>query len=65
MDPTRKETQTVHAIGDGTFIVDGRRLDRKKMMADETLDWGMDRGVETRLIDIAEQPVPAEQDDER
>ncbi len=22
----------VHAVGDGTFIVDGRRIDRKKMM---------------------------------
>ena len=32
-DPTRKEKRTVHAVGDGTFIVDGRRLDRKKLMA--------------------------------
>lgn len=31
-DSSRKEKRTVHAIGDGTFIVDGRRLDRKKMM---------------------------------
>ncbi len=23
----------VHAVGDGTFVVDGRKLDRKKMMA--------------------------------
>jgi hypothetical protein len=23
----------IHAVGDGTFIVDGRRLDRRKMMA--------------------------------
>jgi flavin reductase (DIM6/NTAB) family NADH-FMN oxidoreductase RutF len=30
---TRKEKRTVHAVGDGTFIVDGRRIDRKKMMA--------------------------------
>jgi flavin reductase (DIM6/NTAB) family NADH-FMN oxidoreductase RutF len=33
VDPTRKERRTVHAVGDGTFIVDGRRLDRRKMMA--------------------------------
>ncbi|MGO9377611.1 MAG: flavin reductase family protein [Dissulfurispiraceae bacterium] len=32
-DSSRKEKRTVHAIGDGTFIVDGRRLNRKKMMA--------------------------------
>jgi len=33
IDPTRKERRVVHAIGDGTFIVDGRRMDRKMMMA--------------------------------
>ncbi len=32
-DSSRKEKRTVHAVGDGTFIVDGRKLDRKKMMA--------------------------------
>ncbi len=32
-DSSRKETRTVHAIGDGTFIVDGRRLNRKKVMS--------------------------------
>ena len=31
-DPARKEKRTVHAVGDGTFIVDGRKLDRKEMM---------------------------------
>jgi len=31
-DSSRKEKRTIHAIGDGTFIVDGRRLNRKKMM---------------------------------
>lgn len=31
-DVLRKEKRTVHAVGDGTFIVDGRRLDRKKLM---------------------------------
>jgi flavin reductase (DIM6/NTAB) family NADH-FMN oxidoreductase RutF len=33
MNPARKEKRTIHAVGDGTFIVDGRKLDRKKMMA--------------------------------
>jgi len=32
MDSARAERRTVHAVGDGTFIVDGRRLDRRKMM---------------------------------
>lgn len=32
-DPAREEKRTVHAVGDGTFIVDGRRLDRRKLMA--------------------------------
>jgi flavin reductase (DIM6/NTAB) family NADH-FMN oxidoreductase RutF len=32
-DPARKERRTVHAVGDGTFVVDGRKLDRRKMMA--------------------------------
>jgi len=31
-DDSRKIKRTVHAIGDGTFIVDGRKLSRKKMM---------------------------------
>ena len=33
VDSARKEKRTVHAVGDGTFIVDGRKIDRKKMMA--------------------------------
>lgn len=33
VDPTHKEKRTVHAVGDGMFIVDGRKLDRRKMMA--------------------------------
>jgi flavin reductase (DIM6/NTAB) family NADH-FMN oxidoreductase RutF len=33
MDPARKEKRTVHAVGDGTFIVDGRKIDRRRMMA--------------------------------
>jgi flavin reductase (DIM6/NTAB) family NADH-FMN oxidoreductase RutF len=32
-DTSRREKRTVHAVGDGTFIVDGRKLSRKKMMA--------------------------------
>ena len=32
-DSFRKEKRTIHAVGDGTFIVDGRKLDRKTMMA--------------------------------
>ena len=33
IDTARKEKRTVHAVGDGTFIVDGRKIDRKQMMA--------------------------------
>jgi flavin reductase (DIM6/NTAB) family NADH-FMN oxidoreductase RutF len=32
-DHERKEKRTVHAVGDGTFVVDVRRFDRRKMMA--------------------------------
>jgi flavin reductase (DIM6/NTAB) family NADH-FMN oxidoreductase RutF len=32
-DPARTEKRVIHAVGDGTFIVDGRRFDRKAMMA--------------------------------
>ncbi|WP_347989800.1 flavin reductase family protein [Methylomonas sp. AM2-LC] len=32
-DPLHSEKRTIHAVGDGSFIVDGRTLDRKKMMA--------------------------------
>ena len=31
-DGSRKEQRTLHAVGDGTFIVDGRKIDRKEMM---------------------------------
>jgi len=37
-DTSRKEKRTVHAVGDGTFVVDGRRLSRKKMMASKLPD---------------------------
>ena len=33
IDTARKEKRTVHAVGDGTFIVDGSTVDRRKMMA--------------------------------
>ena len=32
LDDARKEKRTIHAVGDGTFIVDGRKIDRRKMM---------------------------------
>jgi flavin reductase (DIM6/NTAB) family NADH-FMN oxidoreductase RutF len=32
IDGSRKEKRTIHAVGDGTFIVDGPKIDRKKMM---------------------------------
>jgi flavin reductase (DIM6/NTAB) family NADH-FMN oxidoreductase RutF len=32
-DTARKEKRMLHAVGDGTFIVDGRMIDRKKLMA--------------------------------
>lgn len=33
IDPGRKERRMLHAVGDGTFVVDGRTLDRRKQMA--------------------------------
>jgi flavin reductase (DIM6/NTAB) family NADH-FMN oxidoreductase RutF len=33
VDPARKERRTIHAVGDGTFVADGRRYDRRKLMA--------------------------------
>jgi len=32
IDPARAERRCLHAVGDGTFIVDGERLDRREMM---------------------------------
>jgi flavin reductase (DIM6/NTAB) family NADH-FMN oxidoreductase RutF len=31
-DPKRKERRTIHANGDGTFVIDGRTIDLKKRM---------------------------------
>lgn len=33
LDTGREERRTVHAVGDGSFIVDGHRIDRRAMMA--------------------------------
>jgi flavin reductase (DIM6/NTAB) family NADH-FMN oxidoreductase RutF len=33
IDSARKEKRTLHAVGDGTFIVDGRKLNRRRQMA--------------------------------
>lgn len=33
VDRERKETRTLHAVGDGSFIVDGRKVDRRAMMS--------------------------------
>jgi len=32
VDPARAEKRVLHAVGDGTFIVDGERLDRRQAM---------------------------------
>jgi len=37
-DHTRQEQRTLHAVGDGTFIVDGERLDRREKMRSKLPD---------------------------
>ena len=37
-DNSRKEKRTVHAIGDGTFVVDGRKFNRREMMRSKLPD---------------------------
>ena len=37
-DGSRKEKRTLHAVGDGSFVVDGRKLDRRKMMRSKLPD---------------------------
>ncbi|OPY89703.1 MAG: Flavoredoxin [Syntrophus sp. PtaU1.Bin208] len=37
-DNSRKEKRTVHAVGDGTFVVDGRKLNRREMMLSKLPD---------------------------
>jgi flavin reductase (DIM6/NTAB) family NADH-FMN oxidoreductase RutF len=31
-DSARRDKRMLHAVGDGTFIADGRRIDRRKAM---------------------------------
>ncbi|MBI1217512.1 MAG: flavin reductase family protein [Rhodobacteraceae bacterium] len=38
IDSTRAEKRTIHAVGDGTFITDGGRIDRKAMMRSKLPD---------------------------
>lgn len=38
VDSARREKRTLHAVGDGTFVVDGRKVDRKRMMASKLPD---------------------------
>jgi flavin reductase (DIM6/NTAB) family NADH-FMN oxidoreductase RutF len=35
LDAERKERRLIHATGDGTFTVDGRKFDRKEMMREK------------------------------
>ncbi|MDR0777013.1 MAG: flavin reductase family protein [Azonexus sp.] len=35
VDDARRERRTVHAVGDGSFVVDGRKLDRREAMAEK------------------------------
>jgi len=37
-DGSRKEKRTLHAMGDGSFVADGRKLDRRKMMRSKLPD---------------------------
>jgi flavin reductase (DIM6/NTAB) family NADH-FMN oxidoreductase RutF len=37
-DSARKEQRLIHAVGDGTFIVDGHTIDRKAMMRSKLPD---------------------------
>ncbi len=37
-DTSREEQRTLHAVGDGTFMVDGVRLDRREMMKSKLPD---------------------------
>ena len=37
-DSSRKEKRTIHAVGDGTFVADGRKLDRRNLMKSKIPD---------------------------
>jgi len=45
LDRSRKEKRTLHAIGDGTFVVDGRKLNRRSMMWSKLPEGGQQKGV--------------------
>lgn len=38
VDSARKEKRTIHAVGDGTFVVDGDKLNRRRMMRSKLPD---------------------------
>jgi len=38
IDAARKERRTLHAVGDGTFIADGEKIDRRRMMRSKLPD---------------------------
>ncbi len=38
IDPKRKERRTLHANGDGTFVVDGKTINLRKLMEDKLPD---------------------------
>lgn len=38
IDPARREKRMLHAVGDGTFIVDGEKLDRREAMRSKLPD---------------------------
>ena len=38
LDDAREEKRTIHAVGNGTFVVDGDKLDRREMMRSKLPD---------------------------
>jgi flavin reductase (DIM6/NTAB) family NADH-FMN oxidoreductase RutF len=50
-DDSRKVKRTLHAVGDGTFIVDGRKLSRKKMMGSKIPAGILSKGGRAKLSD--------------
>lgn len=38
IDPSRRERRTLHAVGDGTFVVDGETIDRRTAMRSKLPD---------------------------
>jgi hypothetical protein len=37
-DDAREEKRTIHAVGNGTFVVDGDKLERREMMRSKLPD---------------------------